>query len=116
ERTDRYGRTLAGVVESDSLVNAEIAAAGLGVPVLFEPNDRFLPRVEAAYEEAREQGVGLFAGDTECTLAGQLQALSSAVGEVPRSVDGDPASALASAGTAVEDVDAFIDALVRDDL
>lgn len=41
ERKDRYGRTLAGVFESGHLVNAEIAAAGLGAPVVFEPNRRF---------------------------------------------------------------------------
>src|SRR5690606_37687278 len=57
ERLDRYDRTLAAVYESESLINAEIAAAGLGVPVYFAPNDRFLPEVEKASMEARESQV-----------------------------------------------------------
>lgn len=116
ERTDRYDRTLAAVYESDSLINAEIAAEGLGVPVLFEPNDKFLPPVEEAYAEAQEHGIGLFSADVECTLPAQLQTLGSAVDGVPQSVEGDPASALSAAGTAVDDVDVFVDALTPEGL
>lgn len=111
ERTDRYGRTLAGVYESDSLVNAEIAAEGLGAPVLFEPNDRFLPLVQRASERAQERGVGLFAEDVECTLAGQLLALRVSLDEVPQAVEGDPVAALDAARTVVDDVGDFVEAL-----
>ena len=70
ERLDRYDRTLAGVYESESLINAEIAEAGLGVPVYFAPNDRFLREVEEASERAQENGAGLFSDEIECTLPG----------------------------------------------
>lgn len=116
ERLDRYDRTLAGVYESDSLVNAEIAEAGLGVPVYFAPNDRFLREVEEASERARGNGAGLFSGKIGCTLPGQLQAQSAAVGEVPATVEGDPSDALAEAASAVEDLDVFIAALDADGL
>ena len=72
ERLDPYDRTLAAVYESDSLINAEIAREGLGAPVYFAPNDRFLPEVEKAWNEAQEEGLGLFAAETGCTLPGQL--------------------------------------------
>lgn len=108
ERTDRYGRTLAGVYESSELINAEIAAEGLGVPVLFEPNDRFLPEVEDAAQEARSEGRGLFSAEIECSLPAQLQTLSSAVDQVPAAVEGDPAAALADATTLVGELDGFV--------
>lgn len=116
ERLDRYDRTLAGVYESESLINAEIAEAGLGVPVYFAPNDRFLREVEEASERAQENGAGLFSDEIECTLPGQLQAQSAAVGEVPAEVEGDPADALAGAASVLEDVDVFIASLDADGL
>lgn len=79
ERFDRYGRTLAGVVEGETLVNAEIARAGLGVPVVFEPNRRFLPPVEAAWAEAQREGAGLNQPGLECSL----QALQESVAQDP---------------------------------
>lgn len=111
ERIDPYGRTLAGVYESEELINAEIAAEGLGVPVLFEPNDRFLPEVEDASQDAQSDGRGLFSAEIECSLPAQLQTLSSAAGQLPAAVDGDPADALAEATTLVEEFDVFIGAL-----
>lgn len=111
ERLDRYDRTLAGVYESGSLINAEIAEAGLGVPMYFAPNDRFLPEVEEASRRAQESRIGLFSEEIECTLPGQLQAQSAAVGEVPSTVQGDPADALAGATSVLEDLDVFITAL-----
>ncbi|HYH77131.1 MAG TPA: thermonuclease family protein [Arthrobacter sp.] len=85
ERHDKYGRTLAGVFAPDgSLVNAEIAREGLGVPVQFGRNRKFLPPVQAAYEEARTAEAGLFSEETDCTLPAQLaettQALEDAAG------------------------------------
>ena len=68
ERTDRYGRTLAGVFEDEVLVNAEIARQGLGVPVVFEPNRRFYPEVLAAWNEAEGEQAGLHQPDLACSL------------------------------------------------
>lgn len=80
ERHDKFGRTLAGVFTPDgSLVNAEIAREGLGIPVQFGNNRKFLPPVEAAYEEARTAGAGLFSEDIDCTLPAQLAATTQAL-------------------------------------
>ena len=114
ERLDRYDRTLAGVYESGSLVNAEIAAEGLGVPVYFEPNDRFLPEVEEAAATAQSEGLGLFSAATECTVPAQVESLGAAADEIPQTVAGDPAQALADATTLVEDAEALVDALDAD--
>ena len=72
-RLDPYGRTLAGVHHDGQLVNAEIARAGFGVAVLFEPNRRFYPEVLRAQEEAAGRSVGLFAPTVDCSVAGQLE-------------------------------------------
>ena len=114
ERLDRYDRTLAGVYESGSLVNAEIAAEGLGVPVYFEPNDRFLPEVEEAAATAQSEGLGLFSAATECTVPAQVEQLGAAAEAIPQTVTGDPAQALADATTLVEDAEALVDALDAD--
>ena len=63
---DRYGRDLAGVWVGDLLVNAEVARAGLAVPVLFDGNDLFHEAVTAAVGEAQAAGVGLWAPDLDC--------------------------------------------------
>lgn len=107
EREDRYGRTLAGVFESDSLVNAEIAAAGLGVPVLFEPNDKFFREVTDASEDARAHARGLFSPEIECTIPAKVSSLTSAVSGIPAGVDGDPAAALESAEALAAEVNAL---------
>lgn len=67
ERMDRYGRLLAGVYGPDgALLNAEIARAGLGIPVQYGRNARFLPEVEAARAEAQQAERGLYARDLAC--------------------------------------------------
>ena len=66
---DRYDRLLAGVYAHDVLVNAEMARLGYGEPAVFDGNDRFLPEVEAAWEQARANGVGRFSG--ECGTAAE---------------------------------------------
>jgi micrococcal nuclease len=64
QRTDGYDRTLAGVFTSDgTLINAEMARAGLARPVVFGGNDRFYPPVLAARDEAVAQRRGLFSPD-----------------------------------------------------
>ncbi|MFC4371624.1 thermonuclease family protein [Citricoccus nitrophenolicus] len=99
ERFDRYDRTLAGVYKDDSLVNADLAEAGLGVAVLFEPNDRFYPEVLAAQERAEEAEAGLFDPGLECALpalAEALPPLENLPGEIPTDA-ADVAAALAAA-------------------
>ncbi len=68
EREDRYGRVLAGVIKDDQLVNAQIAAAGLGRPVVYPPNKRFYPDVLAAWQQAQHEQVGVFDPGIECTF------------------------------------------------
>lgn len=88
ERHDRYDRTLAGVfAPNGTLVNAEIARKGLGIPVTYGNNVKFLPPVEAAYEEARAAKAGLFSETVDCTLPAQLaetmKALETAAATAP---------------------------------
>ncbi|TPV49677.1 hypothetical protein FJ661_13825 [Pseudarthrobacter phenanthrenivorans] len=104
ERHDKYGRMLAGVFAPDgSLVNAEIAREGLGIPVQFGKNHKFLPPVQAAYEEARTAEAGLFSEKVDCTLPAQLaettKALEDAAGAAPATTSvaaGAAAAALAT--------------------
>lgn len=80
EPLDRYGRTLAGVFDSNGkLVNAEVARLGFGVPVLIEPNRKFHPAVVEAFEEARARGAGLNSADTPCLPAQQVEQAAQAV-------------------------------------
>lgn len=98
ERHDRYGRTLAGVfAPNGSLVNAEIARQGLGIPVQYGNNGKFLPPVEAAYEEARSGKTGLFSEQIECTLPAQL---ASTVKALDSATATEPAITSAAAGIA----------------
>ena len=71
ERTDRYGRDLAGVFVDDTLVNAEIAREGYGVAVQFGGNDRFMPEVSAAEAEAQAQRLGVHGLPDECLVSAQ---------------------------------------------
>ena len=90
QRLDSYGRTLAGVYKDDSLVNADIAAAGLGVAVLYQPNERFYAEVKAAEQSAAIEDKGLFSPAIDCTVpamanraASDLEALEDADPETP---------------------------------
>lgn len=75
ERSDRDQRELAGVFADDELVNAEIARAGLGAAVLYEPNDRYYEKVVKAQEEAERRQVGLYSPKLKCTLPAQVAQL-----------------------------------------
>jgi micrococcal nuclease len=84
ERTDGYGRTLAGVVTpAGTLVNAEMARAGLATPIVVGENDRFYPPVLAARNEAADHRRGLYSPDVACTLPGQVQVVAAAVTSAP---------------------------------
>ena len=75
ERHDRYGRVLAWVEKGGVAVSAELARAGLGVPMLIRPNARHYASVVAAANEAQSRGVGMFDPTIGCTPA---RAFSSA--------------------------------------
>ena len=103
ERTDRYGRTLAGVFKDDSLVNADLARAGLGVAVLYEPNRKFYDEVREAQQEAEAAGDGLFDPQIDCTLPAHEPALAPLEALPLDEIPTDPA-AIASALAAVAPV------------
>ncbi|MBN3496310.1 thermonuclease family protein [Arthrobacter pascens] len=80
EPTDKYGRTLAGVFDaSGTLINAEVARQGMGIPMLVEPNRKFYPPVEEAFEEARTRAVGLNSTAIACLPAQQVEKAVAAV-------------------------------------
>jgi len=80
EPTDQYGRTLAGVFNSSgTLINAEVARQGLGIPMLIEPNRKFYPAVEEAFEEARSAAAGLNSAEVACLPAQQVEEAAVAV-------------------------------------
>ena len=100
ERHDRYGRTLAGVfAPNGTLVNAEIAREGLGIPVHYGTNVKFLPPVEAAYEEARAAKTGLFSDQIDCTLPTQLAETTKTL-DAAAAAAAAPETTSAAAGTA----------------
>lgn len=101
ERLDQYGRTLAAVfTEDETLVNAEIARQGLGVAVLFEPNDKYYGAVKDAQAEAESQQRGFYDAGEECTVPAAVdqavQDLTEAI-EAPVGVTSDSAAAAATA-------------------
>lgn len=101
EREDQYGRTLAAVwTEDRTLVNAAIAKQGLGVAVLFEPNDKYYEPVQQAQAEAQKQERGLYDPAEGCSVPAEvdqtLQSLSDAI-EAPIGSTADTAAATAAA-------------------
>jgi micrococcal nuclease len=87
EKLDRYDRELAAVFVGEDLINAEIARAGLGVPMSVGENTKFLSRVEAAQAEAESAHRGLYATVLDCTLPAQVAQLQAAatqtIGQAP---------------------------------
>ncbi len=111
ELEDQYGRLLAGVYLEDALVNAEIARAGLGVAVLYEPNDRFYDEVLGAQEDARAAGRGLYDPEVDCTVPAQADALAETAENVVAAAPAGGASLDSLEGYA-EDVAAAVAAAV----
>ncbi|OZM77534.1 thermonuclease family protein [Pseudonocardia sp. MH-G8] len=122
ERTDGYDRTLAGVRTRDgALVNAEMARAGLAVPLVVGDNDRFLPPVQQARDEAAAQGRGLFSPEITCTVPAQVATVTAAAEQAPAAAAQPPGASSAELATsaslavaAVTTARALEDALVRD--
>ncbi|MFJ6001703.1 thermonuclease family protein [Arthrobacter sp. NPDC092385] len=109
ERTDKYDRVLAAVfIEDQTLVNAELARIGLGVPILIEPNRKYYDEVQAAYNEATAQGVGLLDPAAGCTLPAEVTdavetlaaATDAPMGETAAAVAATAAGILAALATA----------------
>ncbi len=58
---DRFDRPLRGVwLDDGTFLNELLAAEGYAEAVLFPPNDRFYPRIEAAVDRARAAGRGIW--------------------------------------------------------
>ena len=106
ERTDRYGRTLAGVYAKGELVNARMASEGLAVPVTVGSNTRFRAEVDASWQAANDKRLGLFAPIAACTAPGQVQTLRHDVADLAESSapqQASDAAAAASMAKAVSD-------------
>lgn len=101
ERLDRYDRTLAGVYHENSLVNAEIAANGLGIAVVYGPNRKFYDDVKEAEQGARDRGLGLYDPAIECALPKQLERLQNQIGQLSDELPSD----IARTEDALEEVD-----------
>lgn len=85
ERTDYYGRTLAFVVNADKVeLSVALAKAGLGAPMLIEPNDRYYARVERAAAEAKHSRRGLFNPKRDCTVANDKRQVTNRANKARR--------------------------------
>ena len=81
ERTDKYGRTLAGVFIDDDFINADVAAEGLATAVVFGGNDKFYDEVRNAERGPKDAGEGIFGVSDECKVSSDkdmAEALSGA--------------------------------------
>lgn len=100
EKTDKYGRTLAGVYkDSGELVNAEIARKGLGVAVKFEPNSKFYQPVLDAQQEAESKQRGLFDSAIGCNLSSQINDVANSL---------ENAEDIQEIGSAIAEADSLI--------
>ncbi len=102
ERTDRYDRVLAAVfVEEQTLVNAEIARVGLGVPMLIEPNRKYYDAVQAAFDEATAEGVGLLDPAAGCTVPAEITDAIEALAAATNTPAGESATAAAATAAGI---------------
>lgn len=116
DRTDQYGRTLAGVIANDSLLNAEIARRGLGTAMKVGTNDRWFMEVDAAQDVARSQTKGLYDPSVSCTAAAQVEGVVAAADHATAlptgSTSADAAATLAALTSAVDASNALEAAMV----
>lgn len=112
EMYDRYGRTLAAVYTDGSLINAELAAEGLGVPKTYGENDKFRPDVDTAHQNAKTGKKGFFDPNIDCTLVAQQQTLETLVDQLPNVPStADPTAALEEATGVAEQIDSLANGL-----
>ena len=116
ERTDRYGRTLAGVYADGELVNAQLASEGLAVPMTVGSNTRFQAAVEASWEDANEGHLGLFDPNAPCTAPGKVRTLTDDVTSLTTAAApqraSDAAAAVIAAKAVTEDASMLQEYLV----
>ncbi|GAA1758774.1 thermonuclease family protein [Agromyces humatus] len=89
-RIDRFGRTLAAVRTADDvLVNAELAARGLGGAAFYGDNDRFLSDVEDGVRQAQASERGFYDPAVACSPASAVAAVEAqlAAAAAPLPVD-----------------------------
>ena len=103
ERTDKYGRTLAGAFLEDDFVNADIAAEGLAAAVVFGGNDKFYEEVQKAERAPKDAGEGIFGVSDECKVSSDEEMAEA------RSIA--EAAAAAFAGIAAGDIPAYEDSI-----
>jgi micrococcal nuclease len=65
-RHDTYDRLLAGIFVGDTLINAEMAGAGLADAMVTGDNHRFLRQVVAASDDARRHQRGMHGPEGHC--------------------------------------------------
>jgi micrococcal nuclease len=104
ERSDRYGRTLAGVYANGALVNAQLASEGLAVPATVGVNNRFRAEVDVAWQAASDQQLGLLGPNARCTAPGQVQNLKWQVATLAESSAPQQASDAAAAASVAKAV------------
>ena len=85
-----------------TLVNAEVARQGFATAVVVGGNDRFYPPVAKASDEAAAAGRGLYSADIACTLPGRVEAVTSAVAQIPTAAEQDPATGYTALSTAAD--------------
>lgn len=109
EKTDRYGRQLAAVFESDALINAEIAREGLGVPVVYGENSKFLAEVQEAHEMAISAERGLFDSGQDCTMSAKVETMEQLAEALAQlEYEGDPSGALEEATAVLEEIQTVV--------
>ena len=102
EREDRYGRILAHIVLKDGrVVSTELAAAGLGVPLVVGGNDARIGDIDAAFETAAEDRRGFFDPKQECTFAAQVSRVEQSQEQAQAEPAGSSATEAATAATSV---------------
>lgn len=105
QKTDQYGRVLAAIYEDNSLVNAEIAREGLGVPVTFGTNTKFREEIQTEHEEAKAAKRGLFDPHLDCTMPAKLHSIESLAEDIPEVPNGvDPSAVLEDATDIIENL------------
>lgn len=103
EKTDKYGRTLAGVFINDDFINADVAAEGLATAVVFGGNDKFFEEIKDAERKPKEAGEGIFGVSDECKVSSDE--------DMAQAIEGADAAAAAFAGFEASNIAEYEDAL-----
>lgn len=108
DRKDKYERTLAAVfTPTETFASADIARAGFGTAMAVGNNTKFLPPVQDAEKEAKDDSRGIYASSVACTLPGQIAAVGESLDTAAATTAGSTAAAT---GTTITEVAAAISA------